>query len=288
MPNVFLSYSRPDAVAAEAIAEAIRQSGSSVFRDTALVAGDHYGEVIKKAIRRADIVVVLLSKNVNRSRWVQSELISALEQKKTIIPVLLDQNAKDNYVWSLIADRQAIEGTEPLEAIAQRVSDAVLLTETRGAQASPAALTQLSSWRWLIFGALLIVLAGALAKNVWHQQQIRVSDERAALATAQENVGDELALTAPNKALESYRAALAIRESLVTADPSDVRRQREIATTYGRVGKIEAQLGASDRARNAYLSGRAIIERLRNASPDDAALQRELEWFDQQIALLRS
>lgn len=130
MANVFLSYSRQDQGVAELIATEIERKGASVFKDTALVAGDEMQHQIEDSIGSADVVVVLLSENVERSKWVQSELVNALEQKKRIIPVLLGDNAKNNYVWSLVADRQAIkiDDTGSPTEVATKVSDMILST----------------------------------------------------------------------------------------------------------------------------------------------------------------
>ena len=129
MSEVFLSFAKQDQEMADRIAAAIESHGGSVVRDTGLAAGEDI-QAQEDAIRHADVVVVLLSESMSPSRWVQSEVVNALEKKKRIIPVLLGANAKNNYVWSLVADRQAIEVgdmTSPAE-MADKVSEIVLST----------------------------------------------------------------------------------------------------------------------------------------------------------------
>jgi hypothetical protein len=124
MYNVFLSYSTADEHAASVICDEIRNHGATVFLDqSTLVSGAEFRREIDRAIKDADAVVLLLSSNSKRSKWVESELTKALEHKKTIIPVLLDEDGKNNWVWPLIADRQVIErkSSESLSEVARRV-----------------------------------------------------------------------------------------------------------------------------------------------------------------------
>jgi hypothetical protein len=109
MPKVFISYSRADAPAEMLIADILRGKGMEVVEDRdVLVSGRQFEHNIDSAIREADAVVVLLSANSERSTWVENELVTALE-KNDVIPVLLDEEAKNNRIWPLIADRNAIE-----------------------------------------------------------------------------------------------------------------------------------------------------------------------------------
>jgi hypothetical protein len=291
MPNVFLSYSRQDEAIADTIATEIERGGSSVFRDTALAAGSNFASQIEDEIQRADVVIVLLSRNTSRSKWVQNELINALEQKKEIIPVLLDQDAKDNYVWSLVADRQVIEGgrTESAMNIARRVSGAVLRTEALYAGTRSVSSQLMSGWRlWAIIGTLLAVSSGVL---VGYRQQVLqeqlILRERTALASAQEGLGDQLAEAAPEKALVSFQAALDIRKRLLAADPNNLSLLHDLATNYERIGNVASRAGEKSRALEAYREGRAIIANLKKASPADASLQSDLDRFDQRIAELQ-
>ena len=101
MPNVFISYAREDGPVAHQLSELLEAEGQTVFFDFALAAGEDFSRSMQKALSDAEAVVVLLSRNSNRSRWVDAELRSALQGGKVIIPVLLDEEATSNWVLAL-------------------------------------------------------------------------------------------------------------------------------------------------------------------------------------------
>jgi len=131
--DVFLSYGPDDRKAAIAIARYLQAKGLRVFFDQdALVAGQDFESSIGDAISNAQVVVVLLSSRSKRSTWVQKDLAQALETKQLVVPVLLDEGAKENWVWPLLSRWQALDlGTdqnrwnEGLQQLASIVSKAV-------------------------------------------------------------------------------------------------------------------------------------------------------------------
>jgi len=109
MDKVFISYTRKDQDAARLIAERLRAAGFVVLLDTeTLVTGDKWSDQVRAALQDAAAVLVLLSSNSRRSSWVEDELQTALENKKLVIPILLDEGAKQNWLWPLVATRQSI------------------------------------------------------------------------------------------------------------------------------------------------------------------------------------
>ena len=109
MANVFISYSSEDRDVASRISKSLKSQGLSVFLDMdSLVAGVDYSQRITDAVSKADAVLVLLSANSKRARWVEHELESALEQEKIVVPILLDSDAKNNWVWPLVSDRRSV------------------------------------------------------------------------------------------------------------------------------------------------------------------------------------
>lgn len=131
MADVYISCAREDREIACHLAELLEQSGLTVFFDMeALVLGHNFSKSITDALGQARAVVVLLSANTKRSTWVQHELSSVIEQTDgpIVIPVLLDRNAKENWVWPLISNRQAIdlaERPEKLEDVATQLQKAL-------------------------------------------------------------------------------------------------------------------------------------------------------------------
>ena len=161
MSSVFISYSHDDQTVASALSHELEERGLSVFRDSAITAGEDFSHQIRDALAHADVVVVLLSSNSGRSRWVKDEVATALESRKTVIPVLLDAGAKENWVWPLLADRTArtINSKADLHQLASDIEHSI---EKR----PPAAMAhpmRASSTRWLLVAvAILAALLGAI------------------------------------------------------------------------------------------------------------------------------
>jgi hypothetical protein len=128
MADVFISYSREDSAFAEQLSSRLRREGLSVAIDRdVLIAGAPWPERLGGEIEMAKVVVLLLSGHTRKRDWVQQELIFALKNnsERLIIPVLLDDTAKDNPVWPLVADMKpvrVVEFEDPIEEVAMIAS----------------------------------------------------------------------------------------------------------------------------------------------------------------------
>lgn len=108
MPNVFISYVKADLPIAKEITDELVAHGVNVRLDAkVLVAGEEFGPQIMDIISETDAVILLLSEHSTRSKWVEREVELAISQQKTVLPVLLDDKARDNLVWPLVSDRNA-------------------------------------------------------------------------------------------------------------------------------------------------------------------------------------
>ena len=87
----------------------------------------------------------------------------------------------------------------------------------------------------------------------------------------------------PN-ALAAYKAALAIRERLATADPGNVKWQRDLSTAHSNIGNVLLAQGNLSNALAAYKGSLVIAERLATADPGDAGLQDDLSDVHDEIA----
>jgi len=179
MSNVFISYARADSSIAHALSEMLQAEGQTVFFDFAIASGEDFSRNIEKALADASAVVVLLSENSNRSRFVGAEIRSALQAGKVVIPVLLDDEATNNWVWPLVSDRNAIrlESPNEISKVVKQVNRAISLEETlpedslmmkpppfaRSTAPAPASARRSVASRWVtLLIAIFSALAGAL------------------------------------------------------------------------------------------------------------------------------
>ena len=73
MSDVFISKAGSTGKQAQAVVEALRSLGFSVWIDDELPAHRAYSEVIEEQLRAAKAVVVIWSADATKSDWVQSE-----------------------------------------------------------------------------------------------------------------------------------------------------------------------------------------------------------------------
>ena len=89
MASVFLSYDHDDSDKARRIALALEKAGHSVWWDLHVRGGAQFGKVIEEALRAADAVVVLWSKQSIESAWVKDEATAGRDSGR-LIPLSLD------------------------------------------------------------------------------------------------------------------------------------------------------------------------------------------------------
>jgi hypothetical protein len=91
--DIFISYSREDAVRAAALADAFTSVGWSVWFDDAIRAGAPYDAVIDQQLDAAACVVVVWSRASIDSSWVRAEASAADEQAK-LVPVTFERGLR--------------------------------------------------------------------------------------------------------------------------------------------------------------------------------------------------
>jgi hypothetical protein len=115
-PFVFLSYAHGDREAAALIRQQLSDAGIRVWDPMAsLGPGDDWRATIQEAVKAADAVVVLQSRNAAQSNWVPTELAAAVaaqsrDSRKRIIPVRIDS---DVGTMPLLERYQAIDMSQP-------------------------------------------------------------------------------------------------------------------------------------------------------------------------------
>lgn len=92
--NIFISYSHIDNGFALKLSAILEADGYDVFIDNKIPIGNNIYKDIGKGIAKADAVIVVISKNSNRSHFVANETISMLSfldkgRMPLVIPVVL-------------------------------------------------------------------------------------------------------------------------------------------------------------------------------------------------------
>lgn len=96
--DVFVSYSRRDKQVVEEFCNLMNLCGISYWIDREGIGAEEFKEVIVKAIEKSRIIIFFSSKHSNASLWTPKEIGIAVECKKTIIPVKIDDSVYNNSV----------------------------------------------------------------------------------------------------------------------------------------------------------------------------------------------
>ena len=89
MLNIFTSYSREDALFVDNISNQLKSTGLEVWTDRFEIEGGQYWRTeIIQAIRKCDAVILILSPQSSKSKYVIKEVTIADENDKRIIPIL--------------------------------------------------------------------------------------------------------------------------------------------------------------------------------------------------------
>ena len=105
--KVFISYTHSDAALAKKIVATLAAAGLEVWDDREILPGDNWAEQVAQALKESEAMVVLLTPEATRSRWVRHEIEYALGEKrysKRLIPVLVGDPAdfsQEDIPWIL-------------------------------------------------------------------------------------------------------------------------------------------------------------------------------------------
>ena len=90
MSHIFISYSRKDIDFARYFRAILENAGFAVWMDEKrLSAGMNWSDELQKAIDNCGAFVVIMSPDSHESKFVQSEILHALDRNKAMFPVLL-------------------------------------------------------------------------------------------------------------------------------------------------------------------------------------------------------
>jgi TIR domain len=109
MSRIFISYSRKDREMVDKIALELETAGIETWLDRSdITGGDKWQSLICEAIEKAELVIVVMSRNMIESRWIPREVAIADNSKKKIIPVLLHQVDLPNSIKLILQGIQHI------------------------------------------------------------------------------------------------------------------------------------------------------------------------------------
>jgi tetratricopeptide (TPR) repeat protein len=256
LADIFLSYARPDATAAERIARELGKAGWSVWYDRELPAHRAYADVIANELESAPAVLVLWSEAAAASEWVRSEANRARELHKLVqsrldrtrLPMPFDQiqcadlrgwrGGRRHAGWS-----QARKSIEALVGGERHGVGRTSLTSDRG-----------TTRRTLLIGAGAAVVSTA-AGTLWlrGESEHRPNPEAALLfqkgTDALQN-NDVFAADNPG----SLANAIALLTEATQADPHYAKAWGSLALAYAglkRVSPVSQRPGLDSRSRSA-------------------------------------
>lgn len=109
MGHIFISYSRKDEEYVNRLVESLENEGFEVWIDRALLTGDTWTQVINHKIDTCDAFVVVMTDSSKESKWVNREVLYALQEGKKIFPLLLQGK-----LWMLLQDFNYFKVTDGL------------------------------------------------------------------------------------------------------------------------------------------------------------------------------
>ena len=129
--SVFISYARGDEKRAREVRELIRSldsAGLDTWLDeTEIRAGEDWEKQIEDELRRAQVMVILLTPESSKSPWTLFELGAAIADAKKIIPVLW-KDVEPEDVPPILKNLQWIKGSTPSET-GRLIAEAVERTQ---------------------------------------------------------------------------------------------------------------------------------------------------------------
>ncbi len=128
MEYVFISYSTKNQIAAESVRKILLDNGiNSWMAPHDIPPGERYAGVINQAIKACSCFVLLLSEDAQNSVWVAKECERAVNYRKTLIPVQLEEVVLNDEFELYISSNHAIPlfRIDPDSEPVRRILDAI-------------------------------------------------------------------------------------------------------------------------------------------------------------------
>ncbi|MEW2458506.1 toll/interleukin-1 receptor domain-containing protein [Streptomyces albus] len=251
--KVFLSYSRKDTGYARRLSARLEGRLGELWVDwQAIRPSEEWRKSIAEAIRTSDAFVVLLSRDALMSTYCWDECRQAIEQRKRILPVVIDPELERGSTSGLMRERgwgeltayQNLSLTDPDEAeLDQGVEDIVAFVHQH--------------YQWVAFHARLGVLAHQWWEGGRREGQLLRADELSVAEAWQRNAPDE----------ERFHAGLTERQKRYVEESRRFVRRRAFRTRAALAAGTAAVVG---------LSGLVAVEQTAAEVQYRSALSRKL------------
>lgn len=91
--SVFIVYNHKDYKIVQLIAKHLRENKHNVLLDTEFIKpGENINDKINISIKKANKIIVVLSKDSANSKWVDAEIKRVLELQKNILPIVVTED----------------------------------------------------------------------------------------------------------------------------------------------------------------------------------------------------
>jgi TIR domain len=173
--KIFLSYSRRDEAIAEALIKAAAARNLSIWYDRLIPAGRDWRDSIVGEIQKCDALVILFSKESNKSRQLIKELAIADRFGKLVIPVLIEETEpRGAYLYEMASRNWINLHPNPLARLDGLMDRLV-------AQLSPSTpAAALGEFAPLALSANPALAGGAPSPNGFGEQERKVAAQSAA------------------------------------------------------------------------------------------------------------
>lgn len=107
--SVFISYSSRDGNVVNEVTRMLQQAGISYWKAPEMIPpGSNYAKEIPRAIRECTVFLLIISENSQSSIWVEKELDSAINNRKTVVTLWIDDTPMNDMFKFYLNNVQAI------------------------------------------------------------------------------------------------------------------------------------------------------------------------------------
>ena len=193
MADVFISYSSKNADEAEYIREVLEKNNISCWIDHERVhGGQFFLEEILKGIENCKVLLIVLSKDAQKSTYVPKELALALDEQLIIIPYRIENCKIEGQFKTGLAGINYIDAfpdeIQGMTSMLEAVNNALQKTETE--PVVPKRLQKKKKQKYIAAGAavaLLVLVAVIIALKPWSKPAELAQVENSAPAASIEN-----------------------------------------------------------------------------------------------------